>query len=389
MQQPVPSQVKLASEWAWRLLVIGVSVGAALYVVLRLQLVFGVLFAALVFTAILLPLRRWFERLGLHRGLATAATVIVGLLLVMAAVAGIAAALRGQAHDIGDSVRHGVDQGRNWLKTGPLHLTDQKIDDYVDQISNSLKNNRSRIASGVIGATSTAGEILSGIFLTLFTTIFLLHDGERIWRWLVNILPRSAHQSVDEAGNLAWTSFTGYVRGTAIIALVDAVLIGVGIAIVGVPLALPLAVLVFFGAFIPIVGALVSGFVAVAVALATKGFGAAIIVLVIILLVQQLEGHILQPLVMGRSVHLHPLAIVLTVAAGSLVGGIPGAIVAVPFAAIANTTLTYYGRRARTEPVDTAADDESSVADTPSPAGEGMGGSDGLRPGADDRAGRR
>jgi predicted PurR-regulated permease PerM len=365
MQGAVPPQIKLASEWAWRLLVIGVTVVAALYVVLKLSLVFGVLFAAMVFTAILLPLRRLLERAGLNRGLSTAAAMLIGILVVAASVAGIAAALRGQANDIGDSVRHGVDQGRDWLKTGPLHLTDKKIDDYVDQISQSLKNNRSKIASGVLGATSTAGEILSGIFLTLFTTIFLLHDGERIWRWVVNILPRSAHDSVHEAGGLAWTSFTGYVRGTAIIALVDAVLIGIGIKLVGVPLALPLAVLVFFGAFIPIVGALVSGFVAVAVALATKGFGAAILVLVIILVVQQVEGHVLQPLVMGRSVHLHPLAIVLTVAAGSVLGGIPGAIVAVPVAAIANTTLTYYGRRARHEPSPAAVEDSSSLAEDP------------------------
>lgn len=369
MQGAVPPQIRLASEWAWRLVIIAVCVGGTLYVVLKLQLVFGVLFAAMVFTAILLPLRRLLERAGLNRGLATAAAMILGIILVAAAIAGIAAALRGQAHDIGDQVRHGVDQGRNWLKTGPLHLTDQKIDDYVDQVSDSLKNNRSRIVSGVVGATSTAGEILSGIFLTVFTTIFLLHDGERIWRWLVNILPRNAHESVHEAGALAWTSFTGYVRGTAIIALVDAVLIGIGIELVGVPLALPLAVIVFFGAFIPIVGALVSGFLAVAVALATKGFGAAVVVLIIILVVQQVEGHVLQPLVMGRSVHLHPLAIVLTVAAGSVLGGIPGAIVAVPVAAIANTTLTYYGRRARngTAPVDAGgsnpvADDDAAHA---------------------------
>jgi putative heme transporter len=346
---PIPEQIKLASEWSWRVLVIAAGVGACLLVVLRLELLFGVVFAALVATAILLPLRRLLERLGWHRGLATVGTIVIGLLALSLVFSLIAHALEGQADSISNSVTHGVDQARNWLRTGPLKLTDNKLDQYISQFSDSIKSNKATIVSGVAGATSTAFELVSGLLLTLFTTIFFLHDGEKIWHWLVNLLPSSAHTGVHEAGELSWTTFTGYVRGTAIIAFVDATTIGIGIALTGVPLALPLAVFIFFGAFVPIVGALVSGFVAVAVALATHGFGDALIVLLIILAVQQLEGHILQPLVMGHSVHLHPLAIVLTVTAGSVLGGIPGAIVAVPIAAITNTSVGYYGRRARAD----------------------------------------
>ena len=363
---PVPSQVKLASEWSWRLITIALAVFATVYGIIHLALLFGVIFASLVATAILLPLRRVIEKTGLNHGLSTGAAVIIGLLAMVAAFTLVINALQGQATDIGTSVRDGVDQIRDRLRTGPLQLTDKKIDQYIDQVSNGVSENRSIIITGVAGATSTAIEIVSGLFLTLFTTIFFLHDGDKIWKWCVNLFPRGAHEGLDEAGNRSGSTFTGYVRGTLIIALVDAVIIGIGIALVGVPLALPLAVLIFFGAFVPIVGALVSGFVAVAVALATQGVWPAVIVLIVIFAVQQLEGHILQPVVMGHSVHLHPLAIVLTVAAGSTLAGIPGAIVAVPIAAIANTALGYYGHRARDEQTDIVVEHENGeLADKP------------------------
>jgi putative heme transporter len=343
----VPPQIKAAAGWAWRLIVIAIAAALVVYAVLRLELLFVVLFVAVALTAILVPLRRLIERTGLNRGLSTAATLILSIALLVGIFSLLGRALAGQANEIATAFTQGVDDVRTWLREGPLQLSDSRINDYLEQGTQAISDNQGELLSGAIGFTSTAVEVVTGAFLVLFTTIFFLYDGRGIWDWFVNLFPRRAHESMHEASALGWASLTGYVRGTAIIALVDAVLIGIGIAIVGVPLALPLAVIVFFGAFIPIVGALIAGFIAVAVALATEGLVAALIVLGIIIAVQQLEGHILQPLVMGRLVKVHPLGVVLAVTAGSLLLGILGAVVAVPILAVATTVLSYYGSRAR------------------------------------------
>jgi putative heme transporter len=344
---PVPPQIKAAAGWAWRLIVIAIAAGLVVYAVLHLKLLFIVLFVAVALTAILVPLRRLFERIGLNRSLSTTATLLLSIALLVGVFSLLGRALAGQADEIASAFTQGVDDVRDWLRTGPLQLSDARINDYLDQAQDAVSDNQGQLLSGVVSFTSTAAEAVTGIFLILFTVIFFLYDGRGIWNWFVNLFPRRAHESMHEASALGWASLTGYVRGTAIIALVDAVLIGIGIAIVGVPLALPLGVIVFFGAFIPIVGALVAGFIAVAVALATEGLVAALIVLGIIIAVQQLEGHILQPVVMGKLVKVHPLGVVLAVTAGSLLLGILGAVVAVPIVAVATTVLGYYGSRAR------------------------------------------
>ena len=353
---PVPPQIKAAASWAWRIIVIAVAAGLVVYAVLKLELLFVVLFVAVALTAVLLPLRRLLERTGLNRGLSTAATIILGIGLLVGVFSLLGRTLAGQASEIATAFTDGVADLRQWLRDGPLQLSDSRINDYIEQATQAVGDNQGELLSGAIGFTSTAVEVVTGAFLVLFTVIFFLYDGRGIWNWFVNLFPRRAQESMHEASALGWASLTGYVRGTAIIALVDAVLIGIGIAIVGVPLALPLAVIVFFGAFIPIVGALVAGFIAVAVALATQGWVAAVIVLAIIIGVQQLEGHILQPLVMGRLVKVHPLGVVLAVTAGSLLLGILGAVVAVPIVAVATTVLSYYGRRARARNDAVAAD---------------------------------
>jgi putative heme transporter len=344
---PVPPQIKAAAGWAWRLIVIAIAGALVVYAVLHLKLLFIVLFVAVALTAILVPLRRLFERIGLNRALSTTATLLLSIALLVGVFSLLGRALAGQAGEIASAFTQGVSDVREWLQEGPLQLSDARINDYLDQATQAVSDNQSGLLSGAIGVTSTAVEVVTGAFLVLFTVIFFLYDGRGIWNWFVNLFPRKAHESMQEASALGWASLTGYVRGTAIIALVDAVLIGIGIAIVGVPLALPLGVIVFFGAFIPIVGALVAGFIAVAVALATEGLVAALIVLGIIIAVQQLEGHILQPLVMGKLVKVHPLGVVLSVTAGSVLLGILGAVVAVPIVAVATTVLGYYGSRAR------------------------------------------
>jgi predicted PurR-regulated permease PerM len=197
----------------------------------------------------------------------------------------------------------------------------------------------------VLSVGSSAGHFLAGLLITLFVLVFFLLEGERIWRFLVGLLPRQARPAADGAGRRGWTSLVSYVRVQVLVAAVDAVGIGAGAAILGVPLALPLGILVFVASFIPVVGALVSGVVAVLLALVANGLVNAVIMLVIVVAVQQIESHVLQPLIMGRAVSLHPVAVILAVAAGSYIAGIPGALFAVPTLAVTNSAVRYIAAR--------------------------------------------
>ena len=235
----------------------------------------------------------------------------------------------------------GIQQIQGWLADGPLHLTAAQIDQYLQEATAALQNNSSSILSGALSFGSTAGHFAAGLVLALFVLIFFLLEGDRIWAFLVRLLPRKARAATFGAGRKGWASMVSYARIQMFVAFVDAVGIGVGAAIIGVPLALPLGVLVFMGSFIPIVGALVTGAVAVLLALVANGWVNALIMLGIVLLVQQLESHILQPLVMGKAVALHPVAVILSVAAGSYLAGIPGALFSVPILAVANSAIRY------------------------------------------------
>jgi predicted PurR-regulated permease PerM len=184
-------------------------------------------------------------------------------------------------------------------------------------------------------------EFLSGLFLAMFVTLFLLYDGATVWEWTLKFVPAAARPGVAGAGPRAWITLTGYVRGTVIVALIDAIFIGLGIYFLEVPMAVPLAVFIFLFAFIPLVGAVASGAIAMVVALVTEGPFTALMVLAVVLLVQQIEGHILQPFILGRAVRVHPLAVVLSVAAGGMIAGIGGAVVAVPLVAVTNTVVGY------------------------------------------------
>lgn len=342
----VPRAVRVAAAWSWRLLVVAAAVVAVVLMVNRLKPLFLSLFIALLFAALLSPAVRAVQRLVRSKGAATALVLIAGIALLVAVGSFLAIQISGQVKDLGTTFSDGVDQIRRYVES-TLGVSDSTLNGYIDQIRQSLSKNRDSLVAGAVSGAAIAVEVVTGAFIALFATIFFLLDGDRIWRWIVSLFPRRAQHGVDEAGSLSWVVLTGYVRGTLIIASTDALFIGIAIAIIGVPLALPLAVLVFFGAFIPIVGALISGFVAVAVALAANGPVAALLVLASILAVQQIEGHILQPLVMGRFVSVHPLGVIFAVTAGTILAGLVGAVVAVPVAAVGTTVFGYYGRRAR------------------------------------------
>ncbi|MBA3801016.1 MAG: AI-2E family transporter, partial [Geodermatophilaceae bacterium] len=211
---------------------------------------------------------------------------------------------------------------------------------YVSKAEKAAKDNQSTLVSGALGLATTATHLAEGFFIALFAAFFFLSSGHRIWAWLLRIGPERAQRPIDDAARSGWVTLSHYVRATLLVALIDGIGIGVGAALLGVPLALPLGVLVFLGAFIPIVGALVTGALAVLVALVANGPVIALAVAGVVLLVQQIESHVLQPFLLGRAVDVHPLAVILAIATGATVAGIVGALFAVPAAAVGNTMIT-------------------------------------------------
>jgi predicted PurR-regulated permease PerM len=261
-------------------------------------------------------------------------------------------------------VTRSIDNATNWLIDGPAHLSREQIDKAGDTAAAALRDNQEKLTSGALSTAATLTEIVTGALLTLFTLIFLLSGGRGIYAYLTKIVPAGSRDRVRDAGRAGFGSLIGYVRATFLVALVDAVGIGAGLAILGVPLALPLASLVFLGAFVPLIGAVLTGFVAVVVALLAKGFIYALITLGLIFAVQQLESHVLQPLLMGRAVSIHPLAIVLAIAAGAVSAGIIGALLSVPLLAFLNSAIRVLVAPAEPDP----AADGGSTAGLPAAA---------------------
>ena len=296
----VPRPIRVAADWSWRLLVIAAAVVAVLLLVNRLKLVFLSVFVGLLVTALLAPMVRVVQGwLRGSRGLATAVVLVLAVTGLAGVVALLAIEISGSFKDLGTTFSDGLGQIRIFVRDN-FNVDDFKLQQYLSRAWEALQDNRNGILSGALNGATIALEVLSGAAIAFFTTVFFLLDGERIWVWCVSLFPRRSQPDIRAAGVRSWAVLTAYVRGTVFIAFTDAVFVGLSVAVIGVPLAVPLGVLVFFGAFVPIVGALVSGFVAVVVALAAKGVVAALAVLVAIIVVQQIEGHLLQPLVMGR-----------------------------------------------------------------------------------------
>ena len=329
--------VRKTAAWSWQLLIIAAAAWVLLQFVMRLGVVIVPAALALMLTALLVPAVDFLNRRGAPRGGAVALVLICGLALVGSILAFVITQFADGLPDLADQVTRSIDSARQWLISGPLHLRPDQINHFGDTAIQTIRDHQQELTSGALSTAGTVTEIVTGALLALFTLIFLLLGGRNIWRYLTQIAPATARQRVGDAGAAGFHSLTGYVRATSVVALVDAVGIGTGLAILGIPLALPLASLVFLGAFIPLVGAVLSGFVAVVVALLAKGFVYALITLGLIIAVMQLEAHVLQPLVMGRAVSIHPLAVVLGIAAGGVLAGVVGALLAVPTIAFINS----------------------------------------------------
>lgn len=341
----VPHGLRIAAAWAWRLIVIGIVAWALLKIVGTIQIVVIPLLIALLLSALLAPAVGWLLHARLPRSLATALVLVGGLAAVVGTLTLVVNEFVNGVPELSKNASQGVRQIQDWLKTGPLHLSDNQLDSYIQEGQDWVDQNTRSLTSGALSTAATLFEVLTGIFLVLFATFFFLRDGRKIWRFLVGLLPVAARWRVDDAGQASWATLVAYVRATVLVAFIDAVGIGIFLVIFDVPFAFPLAALVFLGAFIPIVGATLSGTVAVLVALVDSGWVTALVILGVVIGVQQVEGNILQPLIMGRAVAIHPLAVIVGVAAGVVLAGIAGALVSVPLIAVLNTAVRRLAHR--------------------------------------------
>lgn len=330
----VPSGLKLAAAIAWRFLVVAAAVAVLVLVLSRLRVIVVPLAVALLLSTFLVPPARWLTRHRVPDALAALAVVAGAVVLLVGALTMLGAAVAGEVDDLDVSIQGGIDEVTQWLSDGPLDLSADRVERWQDRAGEQLRAQSGRLAGGVFGGAYLALELVAGLALTVVTLFFFVKDGDRIWRWFVRLFPEGARGDVEAIGRSSWTTAGGYIRGISIVALSDAVFIGLALWLIGVPFVIPLAALTFLGGFFPIVGAVVAGFAAAMVALVAEGFLAALLVVGATLLVQQLEGNVLQPIIVGTAVRLHPLAILLAITAGGVVWGVAGAFLAVPLVAV-------------------------------------------------------
>lgn len=335
----IPRGIRVSAALAWRTIVILGALAALGWITGRLSVVVIPVAIALLLSALLAPAVSALTRIRVPRGLATAVVLVGGLAAVGGVLTFVINAFIAGLPDLQNQLFASLNTIRDWLARGPLHLSQEQIDGYIGQARSWLERNQANLTSGALATATTFGNFLTSLVLMLFTLIFFLHDGRRIWRFVLRLAPANVRENIDLAGCRGFGSLIGYIRATGLVAIGDALGIGIGLAVIGVPLVVPLAALVFLGAFVPIVGAVASGAVAVLVALVAKGPIAALLVILVVLGVQQLEGNVLQPLLIGRAVKLHPLAVVLAISVGVVVAGIVGALLAVPLMAMVNSAV--------------------------------------------------
>ena len=358
------------------IVVLVLAVGVVFALVQLKLVVIPVLIAVIVASA-LSPLMRWLMRRGLSAMVATWVTLISVILVFGGLITLIVFAVRGQWQQLGDSAAQGIDDLHGFITGLPIEIDQAQIDGARDAVVGFLTS--SQFGTGALAGVSAAGEVITGAVLTVVILFFFLKDGPRIWSFLLRPFRGYRHARGERIGATAVGTFGGYVRGTAIVAFVDAAAIGIGLAILQVPLALPLAIIVFIGAFIPLIGATLAGVLAALVALVANGPLVALIVVAIVIAVNQLEGNFLQPVVMAQSLKLHPLVILVALTAGTILGGILGAVLSVPIAAVAWAIVKVWngpeaatpgqvepaGSAAPLEPTDDRADSDEAVSNAP------------------------
>ncbi len=335
----VPRGLQVAAAWSWRVIIIAIMLYGLGLVFNHLSEVIIPVAVAILLAAMIGPLTNRLQRWGVPRGAAAGISVLGGLLVIVGVLTLIGTLVAGQAATLGQNVVTGFNTLANWLQNGPLHVNQSwfNLDEWVKRIQSFVSGSQGTITTYLSEFGTQVGHFVAGIAIVLFSLFYFLYQGRKIFTFLLKFVPRAARARVDHAALGGWTSLSHYVRAVILVALVDAIGVLIGALILGVPLAPALAALVFIGAFVPIVGAFVSGCVAVLVALVALGWVKALIMLAIIIGVMQLEGHVLQPFLLGRAVKLHPLAVILAIAIGVIMAGIVGALMAVPLLAYAKT----------------------------------------------------
>ncbi|WP_141553787.1 AI-2E family transporter [Gleimia coleocanis] len=346
VEEHVAWSLRVTAAWSWRSLVVAAMIFLIGYLVSYVYIFVVPILLALLFAVLLDPFNRMLKRkLKFPPALAAGVSLIFGLGIVVGLISAASTQIAFQFKDLAGRAQQGADKLIAWIRTEPFGIDSSYIDthleDLVDAITGLVKGNSSTLATGVLQVSTSIGTILTGAILSLFVLFFFLKEGRTIWLWFVRILPEGAREPLHESAIRGWLTLGGYVRAQITVAAIDALGIGLGAYFLGVPLAIPLGVLVFVGSFIPIIGAMITGSIAVLVALVDQGPQTAVIMIVVILAVQQIEGNLLQPWLMSSAVSLHPLAVLLSVACGSFLFGISGALFAVPIAAFINTSMLY------------------------------------------------
>ncbi len=372
---PVPPVLRDAAGWAWRVLVVGAAVYMVFRIAARLYLVTLPFVAGLLFCALLLPLTLWMRRRRVPRGAAAAITVLIAFVVLGGIGFFVVDRAVAEYPTLVDKLGTAISKSRDFLVNGPLHLKSSQVDNWQHSAVDLLNKHRNTVAQGVLTGVQAFSEFLVATVLAFFVTVFLLYDGDRIWDWLVRLFPPRGRAHAHEAGLRAWARLSGFVRGTFLIAVFHGVVVAVALTIMRVPLVAPLALLVFLGSFIPIVGAFLFGGVAVIVTFVAAGLVPAIILIVVLVVDNQIEAHILQPFLVGRYVRLHPLAVALAITAGGLIAGVVGAILAVPMTAAGYAVAHYFATGGEGEPPDagaaTVAEEEETHTTEPDVADDG------------------
>lgn len=354
IERSIPLGVEVAGQWAWRLLAIAAILAALFWVVATLKDLVVPFLIALLISALLTPFvnflrkHRWPKWLAIITALSLFVVVVSGLIVVVTIQVRAGLPLLEK-----ESVQRYM-AFKTLLQTSALQINESQLDAYLVEAGGFIQKNTPAIVSGALTVGSNAGHLLTGGLLAAFATVFMLIDGSGVWAWTVRIFPRRARTAVNGAGQSAWRTLTTFVRVQIVIAAGDGVGIGLFAFFLGLPLAVPLAVVVFLGSFIPVVGAIVTGSLAVAIALVYVGPVQALVMLAGVLLVHLMEAHVLQPLVMGSAVKVHPLAVVVAVTAGLLIAGIPGALFAVPAVAALNVAVASIANESHAHPLDDA-----------------------------------
>ncbi|MEX2220952.1 MAG: AI-2E family transporter [Candidatus Rokuibacteriota bacterium] len=331
----VPGWLTISAAWAWRLLLVTVAVSALAWVLAQLYLVVFPVIVALLLATLLAPPAAFLRRRGWAPALSALVVVGGSVMLLAAVIALLIPPVVSQFGEMGDVLGEGYDQLLDRVGT-TFQMSDSEIRDLIDQGISQAQENAGAIGTGLLLGVVRLVEVVAGLLLSTVLLFFFVKDGERITGWIVERTRSEHREDLAAGGRRAWATLGGYLRGTAIIALADALGIGLGLVLIGVPLVIPLMVLIFAGGFFPIIGAFVAGLVGVMVALVAGGIVDALLVLAVVVVVQQIEGNVLEPVVLSRSVPLHPVVIVLAITAGAVIAGVGGAFLAVPVSAVAS-----------------------------------------------------